>query len=68
MGYHTMGRSNRSHVSAVLLAWLYRGFADPIPQNFKNRKPDARNEEIHLNAASGRDAAHLAAPEKAYGG
>jgi hypothetical protein len=60
-GYHTMARGNRSNARAVLLAWLYRGLADPIPQNFKHRKREARNKEIRLKYADGRDAFELAA-------
>jgi hypothetical protein len=56
-----MARGNRSYGRAVLLAWLYRGLADPIPQNFRNRKRAQRNEEIRLKSANGRDAADLAA-------
>jgi Mor family transcriptional regulator len=44
----------------VLLFWLYRDFADPIPQSFKHQKREARNEEIRLKYAEGSDAAHLA--------
>ncbi len=55
-----MARGSRSSARNVLLAWLYRGFADLIPQNFKHQKRAARNEEIRLKAASGRDATDLA--------
>ncbi len=56
-----MARGSRSNARTVLLAWLYSGFTDPIPQNFKHQKRDARNEEMRLKAASGRNAADLAA-------
>jgi hypothetical protein len=55
-----MARGKRSNASDVLLSWLYRGFADAIPQNLKHRKRDARNEEVRVKAANGRDAASLA--------
>ncbi len=56
-----MARGKRSNARVVLLYWLYRGFADAIPQNFKNRKREARNEQIRLKFADGSDAAILAA-------
>ncbi len=56
-----MARGKRSSARAMLLFWLYRGFVDPIPQNFKNRKRGARNEEIRLRYADGSDVAELAA-------
>ncbi len=55
-----MARGKRSNARAVLLAWLYMGFADATPQNFKHPKRDARNEEIRLKHADGRDAVELA--------
>ncbi len=55
------GNGRRSSASMVLLAWLYSRSADPIPQNFKHQKREARNEEIRLKYADGRDAADLAA-------
>ncbi len=55
-----MARGKRSNARIVLLARLYSGFADPIPKNFKHRKREARNEEIRLKFADGRDAAELA--------
>ncbi len=53
--------SNRSTASVVLLSWMYSGSADPIPQNFKHRQHEARNEEIRLKFAGGSEAADLAA-------
>ncbi len=55
-----MARGKRSNARVVLLSWLYRGFADAIPQNFRIRKRAQRNAEIRLKSANGRDAASLA--------
>ncbi len=55
-----MARGKRSNARVVLLSWLYRGVADPIPENFKHRKREARNEEIRLKSVNGTDAASLA--------
>ncbi len=55
-----MARGKRSSARVVLLAWLYRGFAEPVPQNFKNRKRHARNAEIRLRFGDGSGAAELA--------
>ncbi len=46
-----MARGKRSSARAMLLFWLYRGFVDPIPQNFKNRKRQAGNAEIRVKLA-----------------
>jgi Mor family transcriptional regulator len=59
-----MARGSRSSPRALLLFWLYRDFADPVPQNFKNRKREARNAEIRLRFADGSDAVELS---RAYG-
>ncbi len=55
-----MARGSRSSARAVLLAWLYRDFADAIPQNFRHLKREARNAEIRLKYGGGRDAVELA--------